>query len=61
MGAKMDALNEIIETTDSVVKCDGGDGPLGHPVIYLNFGQEENIMCPYCSRRFVRPLPFQTS
>lgn len=25
-----------IETTERVVWCDGGDGPLGHPKVYIN-------------------------
>lgn len=45
---------EIIETENPVVKCDGGGGPLGHPVIYLNLGKEERVVCPYCSRCFVK-------
>ena len=43
----------IIRATTSTVACDGGDGPLGHPAVYLKFGAEREIVCPYCSRRFV--------
>jgi uncharacterized Zn-finger protein len=32
--------------------CDGG-GALGHPRVYLKIGGEGEIVCPYCSRRFV--------
>ena len=35
------------------VACDGGDGPLGHPRVFLNVGKEGQIECPYCSRRYV--------
>lgn len=45
---------EPIETKKTVVKCDGGDGVLGHPVIYLNLGKEEKVVCPYCSKFFVK-------
>lgn len=34
------------------VSCDGG-GPLGHPKVYLNMGKDGEIVCPYCSRRYV--------
>jgi uncharacterized Zn-finger protein len=44
---------EIIEVETAVVACDGGDGPLGHPRVYLNVGKEGQIDCPYCSRRYV--------
>lgn len=36
-----------------VVNCDGGGGPLGHPSVYLHIGEEGEVVCPYCSRRFV--------
>nr|WP_092615176.1 zinc-finger domain-containing protein [Roseospirillum parvum] len=41
-------------TRETRVMCDGGEGPLGHPAVYLSIrpdvGEE---ICPYCSRRFV--------
>ena len=39
----------IVETT--TVGCDGGT--LGHPLVYLNLGEEKAADCPYCGRRFV--------
>ncbi|MCC7016810.1 MAG: zinc-finger domain-containing protein [Rhodospirillales bacterium] len=52
-------MNETIETNpDAVVvespavACDGG-GALGHPRVYLRIGPSGEIVCPYCSRRFV--------
>ena len=44
---------ETIETDRETVACDGGDGPLGHPRVYLNIGAQGWIECPYCSRRHV--------
>lgn len=43
---------EIIEATTRTVACDGGNGPLGHPRVYLNFGTQREILCPYCSRLY---------
>lgn len=43
---------EIIHVDQRVVACDGGDGPLGHPRVYLRIPDRE-VMCPYCSRLFV--------
>lgn len=40
-----------VETT--VVGCDGGGGPLGHPLVFLNLLPAGTAVCPYCSRRFV--------
>lgn len=31
------------------VACDGGDGPLGHPRVWLHI-EHEQTFCPYCSR-----------
>lgn len=53
-GGKMNILQESIETDSQVIKCDGGGGPLGHPLIYLNLGKEGKVVCPYCSKFFVK-------
>ena len=44
---------ETITVTSRTVACDGGDGPLGHPRVYLNMGDDTEIECPYCSRHYV--------
>ena len=44
--------SEIILTEERVVACDGGDGPLGHPRVFLNMGDKTEIDCPYCGRRY---------
>jgi len=46
-------IAESFEVDNPVVACDGGDGPLGHPRVYLNIGKEGHLECPYCSRRYV--------
>ena len=46
------APTETILVTDRVVACDGGDGPLGHPRVYLRI-VHESVVCPYCSRLYV--------
>lgn len=40
----------VVETT--TVACDG-DGPDGHPRVYLKLENQPAIDCPYCGRRFV--------
>ena len=42
-----------IVVTHPVVGCDGGGGALGHPLVYLRIEPEGDVVCPYCSRRFV--------
>ncbi len=46
-------IPQIVETHCTVVKCNGGDSVLGHPVVYLNLGLKGRIVCPYCSQEFV--------
>ena len=36
-----------------VVACDGGNGPLGHPRVFLNMGDKRAVDCPYCGRHYV--------
>jgi uncharacterized Zn-finger protein len=44
-------LQQVSSETQSI-SCDGGSGPMGHPNIYLNFGEKKEITCPYCSKKF---------
>ncbi len=34
------------------VSCNGGGGALGHPQIWLTFGKDGTVVCPYCSKKF---------
>ncbi|MGH6953635.1 MAG: zinc-finger domain-containing protein [Alphaproteobacteria bacterium] len=43
---------EVVEVDRPTVACDG-DGPLGHPRVYLAVGEAGWVECPYCDRRFV--------
>ena len=40
---------ETVLVDGRVVACDGGDGPLGHPRVWLRI-EGEQTYCPYCSR-----------
>lgn len=42
-----------IEVESLVTSCDGGGGALGHPKVSLNLGDEQEVVCPYCSRHYV--------
>ena len=44
---------EIVIVDREQVVCDGGEGALGHPRIFLNMEGKGQIDCPYCGRRFV--------
>jgi uncharacterized Zn-finger protein len=36
------------------VSCDGGGGPLGHPLVYYTFEKKDRVTCGYCDREFIR-------
>jgi uncharacterized Zn-finger protein len=45
---------EIIEVDQRDVACDGGEGGLGHPRVYLHVDEHlGQIQCPYCSRLYL--------
>ena len=33
-------------------ECIGADAPTDHPHVYLDMGDEDEIICPYCSTRY---------
>lgn len=43
---------ETFVVDDRVVACDGGEGHLGHPRVWLRIVNEQTF-CPYCSRVYV--------
>lgn len=45
-------VEEVIIVEQTSVSCDGGGGPLGHPRVYLEIGDDGEIVCPYCSCTF---------
>ena len=34
-------------------KCMGARAPFDHPHVYLDMGQDSQVLCPYCSTLFV--------
>jgi len=44
---------EEIGVSTKRVACDGGGGALGHPLVYMDMGEDDFIECAYCDRRFV--------
>ena len=45
-------ITEILHVTSKKVACDGGNGDMGHPKVYLNMGSKDYVICPYCSKLF---------
>lgn len=44
---------ETIYISSMEVACDGGEGALGHPRVYLHMGADGRVECPYCDRLYV--------
>ncbi len=44
---------EVVITGDLHVRCDGGQGPLGHPREFMTLERGGEVVCKYCGRRFV--------
>ena len=47
---------EIIQVASDIdqVSCDGGGGPLGHPIVYYSFDGRDTVECMYCDRQFAK-------
>ena len=44
----------IVDDNADGVKCDGGGGVLGHPVVWYSFDGQDSVECGYCDRLFVK-------
>lgn len=45
---------ETVVTTAYRLSCDGGEGALGHPRVWLQIPAETGFVeCPYCDRKYV--------
>ena len=49
----LESDSNTIVAESATVACDGGGGALGHPRVFLRIGETREIVCPYCSRRYV--------
>jgi uncharacterized Zn-finger protein len=47
-------MKEKIEyVTQRTVSCNGDSDIDGHPKVYLEIDQTNEVICPYCSKKFV--------
>lgn len=49
-----DADIQIVSMDTEQVSCDGGDGALGHPIVYYTFDGGNEVVCGYCDKIFQR-------
>ena len=55
MNSQVNAHNspsEVLHVNSKKVACDGGAGASNHPMVYLNMGEKNFVVCPYCSKYF---------
>jgi uncharacterized Zn-finger protein len=47
---------EVIPVPAEAVEvcCDGGNGVLGHPMVYYTFDGNSQVTCGYCGRLFTK-------
>ena len=43
---------ETLHVNSKKVSCEGGLGSSSHPLVYLNMGENDSVVCPYCSKNF---------
>ena len=44
---------ETLLVDSTRIACDGDEGPLGHPRVWLQMGADGWVDCGYCDRRFI--------
>lgn len=44
---------ETILVDSRKVSCNGGGGALGHPLVWYEMGNDDEVECMYCDRRFI--------
>jgi uncharacterized Zn-finger protein len=49
----MSTKAEAIKVDSKNIACDGGAGQLGHPRVFLAFGDDQKATCPYCGQIFI--------
>ena len=49
-------LEDIIKVTSNTetICCDGGQDGLGHPAVYYNFNESNEVVCGYCGKKYLR-------
>lgn len=43
-----------VDADTDEVSCDGGGGPLGHPIVWYSFDGQDQVECGYCDRLFTK-------
>lgn len=44
--------NDVVIVSTTRVKCNGGGGALGHPMVWMDMGDDGYVICKYCDKVF---------
>jgi len=44
--------SDVLHDNSKKVSCDGEISSSKHPLVYLNMGDKDFVVCPYCSKYF---------
>ncbi len=44
--------SDILFVDSKKVSCNGERGSSRHPLVYLNMGKKDHVICPYCGKYF---------
>jgi len=50
--AKTTDGSDVVIVTTRKVSCIGSGGALGHPISYMEMGDDNRVRCKYCDRIF---------
>ena len=50
----MDDNREKVALNIETICCDGGQDGLGHPAVYYNFSNSNEVICSYCGKIYTR-------
>ena len=45
---------EKVSANVETICCDGGQDGLGHPAVYYNFNELDEVVCSYCNKIYIR-------
>ena len=45
---------EKVKSNIETICCDGGQDGLGHPAVYYNFNDLNEVICGYCGKKYIK-------
>ena len=46
-------IEKVASNTETIC-CDGGQDSLGHPAVYYNFDNSNQVICSYCGKKYIK-------